>query len=372
MKKKVFSFILASLLLLVQLPTALAAAPTDPLALDNIYTEASNVINIAIQQGIVPGLSDGEISDLYLGESIPLYEVCSDNTLAEVSAIRYFPVLDQNNSVRGLFIASLRETDSTATLEYNSMLSEELTLHKLSSNHICFIFDQTDTYLFDGTECSLVLDGVLPHITRGTFSNSIAGLATLDRNAIVSAKRFDLATTSDPAVSGMLSVPIITQDNWSNGCWAACAVSVGEYVGASSEDITIDDVMAEYANGQDVAKTIYRIQDVLAGEYNEASRVTINSLKMTTIIDNIGTALNMGTPVVARVSYSGWTSGHFVVVCGFTSNTYPTTSYVSIMDPLSSSYRTLPTERVGNDSVVKYTTPTGTTEYGTDFYLTIS
>mgnify|MGYP000798345019 CR=1 FL=1 len=44
MKKKVFSFILASLLLLVQLPTALAAAPTDPLALDNIYTEASNVI----------------------------------------------------------------------------------------------------------------------------------------------------------------------------------------------------------------------------------------------------------------------------------------------------------------------------------------
>lgn len=65
MKKKVFSFILASLLLLVQLPTALAAAPTDPLALDNIYTEASNVINIAIQQGIVPGLSDGEISDLY-------------------------------------------------------------------------------------------------------------------------------------------------------------------------------------------------------------------------------------------------------------------------------------------------------------------
>ena len=40
MKKKVFSFILASLLLLVQLPTALAAAPTDPLALDNIYTEA--------------------------------------------------------------------------------------------------------------------------------------------------------------------------------------------------------------------------------------------------------------------------------------------------------------------------------------------
>lgn len=371
MKKKVFSLVLVSLLLLIQLPTALAASPSDPLALDNIRAEANNVINISIQQGIVPGIDAGQISDLYLGESIPLYEVCPDNTLAEVSAIRYFPVLDQSNNVRGLIIASLRGTDSTATLEYNSMLSDELTLHKSSSNRICFIFDQMDIYIFDGIDCSLVLDGTLPHASRGTFSNSITGLTELDRNAITAAEHFDLLATCDPSVSGMLGVPIVTQENWSNGCWAACAVSVGEYVGLSSDDITIDDVMNSYANGQNVTKTIYKIQEVLSAEYNVASSVTISSLKMTTVINNIGTALDMGTPVVARVSYSGWTRGHFVVVCGFTSNTYPTTGYVSIMDPLSSSYRILPTERVGNDSLVKYTEPSGTEEYGTDFYLTI-
>ena len=368
--KRVMSIFMAFLLALGCTMSAFAIS-ADPLVADSIYAEANKVINVALQQGIVPGQSDGQISELYLSESIPLYEVTNNNTIISTSNIKYFPVIDQNNKVRGIIIATLSGNNSHVSLEYNSMLSDELTAYKQAAESICFIFDRTDIYVYNGNECTLLLNGVLPDYSRGEFNNT-ASLPNLERNIISVQEKFDLLSVCDPAMSGMLSVPIITQENWSNGCWAACSVSAGEYCGSSPDDITIDDVMEEYAEGQNVAKTIFTIQSVLSNEYNVDSSIKINELMMATVIDNIGTSLNAGQPVVARVSYDWWISGHFVVVCGFTSNPYPATSYVTIMDPLSSSYRTLATERVDNDSRIKYKTPSGSTEYGTDFYLTIN
>lgn len=367
--KKILTAVLASLFILMQVPTTFAASNTDPLSLDSISSEANKLVSIALEQCIIPGQESGQINHLYLSNSIPLYEVNSDNTLIEMSTIKYYPLLDQNDIVRGLIVARLQTSNAAATLEYNTMFCTELTAYMKRSSSICFIFDQTGIYIFDGDEYTVVLQDSVPDMSRGIFYDAGVELSHLERNSIVAEAQCNSLSTHDPSVSGILSVPIIDQDDWSNGCWAASAVSMGQYAGSGT--LTIDDVMKSYADGKNVTKTILDIQNVLAKEFGVNTSLVFGKLMMTTVIDNIKVGINNGDPILARVAYSTVMSGHFIVVCGFTSNTAPGTSYITIMDPLSHAYRTLPTERNGIDSEFLYTKPNQTEKFEVNMYLTI-
>lgn len=366
--KKLFAVILG-LLMSLQIPMAFATSKQESMTRD-VFNEANNVINIALKQGVVPGQENGQFEDLFLTESIPLYEVNEDGVLCRVSTVAYYPLLDENNYVHGVVVAAA--TDESATkVEYNSMLCEELTPYALDSTDICFIFDKTNIYIFDGLECVNVLENNIPSDNRGYLEKDKVDFSLLERNEVTVDEQLKLASTNDPSVSGMLTVPIVTQDEWEHGCWAASTVSVGEYAGTSA-NLTVDDLMEEYAGGEDRSESIWTVQSVLADEYDLDSMVyVLSKLPLSVMAEQIGTSTNHGNPIIARVAYTALTNGHFIVVCGYESATEPRTSYATIMDPLSSSYRILPMKRSGNDSEIIYTTPSGDTEYGINFYLTL-
>lgn len=367
--KKLYSTILAILLILMQTSTAFAIPNTDPLALDSVCYEANNVVNAALQQHIVP--DQDQITALYLANSIPLYEVNSNNEVVEVDTIEYYPVLDQNGIARGMIVARLQDANSSAILEYNTMFCSELNMLMQNSSSICFIFDQTNIYIFDGTEYFSVLQDSIPDMSRGILNSANMESVQLRRSSIVAVEQCDLASTCDPSITGQLYVPLINQDNWKKGgCWAACAVSVGNYV--SSGNLTIDDVMQKYADGKDEPKLISTIQTVLDKEYGIKTYYKGGAVKLSTVIEQIKAGTNQGDPIIARVAYMWLLDGHFIVIRGFTYNPGFETNYVTIMDSLSHAYRTLSTIRSGDDSLIQYTTPTGSTVYSIDMYLLLN
>lgn len=372
--KKLSAIILATLMLFVQLPTAAATETHNALCFDSVYPEANIILNIAIQQGTVPDLDNGQISGLYMAESIPLYEIAANGTLTEVTDLKYYPVLDQNNIARGLIIASLLGTDTTATIEYNTLFADELSIYKQDNASICFVFDQTDIYVYNGNTCSAVLQNGLPDTTRGVLETDFASFDQLQRALITAKAQFNLIQPSDSSVagtSGSLDVDPIEQEPWDNGCWAASAICVGEYSCPYSVHRTMDDIMEEYANGNDVPKSFVTVQNVLATEYYLETSVYLRQLKLADIAANIGTGRNNGDPVLARVSYEGLQYGHFIVACGYTATADFSRAYVTIMDSLDSDIRVLPMKKQGTDFVVQYTTPTDTEVYYTDLFLTV-
>lgn len=372
--KKLSAIVFTTLMLLMQLPMAVAVENQSALSFDSAYSEANTVVNIAVQQGTVPGLDNGEISDLYMAESIPVYEVNASGALTEVTNLKYYPVLDQNNVARGLIIASLLDTDITATIEYNTLFADELSIYKQNNASICFVFDQTDIYVYDGNTCSAVLQNGLPDTSRGVLGTDLVGFDQLQRALITAKEPFNLIQVSDSSVagtSGSLDVDVIEQEPWENGCWAASAICVGEYSCPYSVDRTMDDIMEEYANGNDDPKSFITIQNVLATEYYLETSVYPQQLKLAAIAANIGTGSNNGDPVLARVDYDSFKEGHFIVACGYTATADSTRAYVTIMDSLHSTLRTIPMTKQGADFVVQYTTPRGTDVFFTNLYLTV-
>ena len=73
-----------------------------------------------------------------------------------MSDLKYYPVLDQDNVAQGMIIARLDSNDSVVKYEYNTMFCNEITILRESLSSICFIFDQNNTYIYDGKVTSLL------------------------------------------------------------------------------------------------------------------------------------------------------------------------------------------------------------------------
>ncbi len=372
MAKRMVGFTIAiTMCMSLYIPSAYATPNMADHQSSSIISEASNIIGVALNEGIVPGQADNEISGLYLAEDIPIYEVTSNNNLTAIDSMMYYPVVDQSNRVCGIIIARSEGTDGTYTLEYSPMFSDELNSYEQSSSEICFIFDQTNIFVYDGSTYSTILQDNIPDLSRGFLNSLDIETEQISLSAIEAHDPLYLSVTHDPSESGMLSVPIVEQAGWKNGCWAASSVSVGEYCGPS-RGLTVDDIMEKYADGEDKTEFFYTVRTILSNEYDIETNIhPFVTLTLTEIMENIGSGRNNGTPIVARTSYS-FNSGHIFVVCGYTAAPEPQTSYVTIMDPLADSYRILEMEKSGGDSEFKYHTPSGNTLHIIDDYLTIA
>lgn len=395
MKKKMLSLalVLACALSILQVPASATFSYEDPFSLAAIQAEATELIQIAFNQGVIPGQNNSNITSLYLCDSIPIYELQSDNILSEADDIKYYPIFDQNDVARGMIIARLQGNNETLTCEYNTFFCEELTTYKQNDAEVCFIFDQEDIIIYDGYQADTILhSAALKDDSRGVFNmdtasttqfanldssaTSTSQLAKLDRSTISPAMVLNpLSTTATTSsTSGSLSVPIITQSPWENGCWAASAVCAGRYLNPSVR-LTVTDVMKNYAGGQDVAKSYISVQDVLAYEYGyETNQHLLSSLTMRAVMNSIGVGTDNGDPIIARVSYSGLSSGHFIVVRGYiyTAGT-GTLDRATIMDSLyGSGFRILSVVGTGESMTFKYTPLSGTTLYDVGMYLTFT
>lgn len=155
---------------------------------------------------------------------------------------------------------------------------------------------------------------------------------------------------------------------------AACAVSVGSYL-KPSVHLTVTNIMNDYANGKDDAKSYNTIQDVLAYEYGcETTQHVFSTLNMGTVMDNIGVGTNKGNPIIARVSYKGLVEGHFIVVRGYvyTAGT-GTLDRATIMDPADDSgVRILTVTGTGRSMTFKYTPVTNSDPRDVGLYITIA
>ncbi len=380
MKRKMLALVVLCTLFMLQVPASAAVSSKDPFSIDAIQAEAIELINIAFHQGVVPGQNSSKITSLYLSDSIPIYELRADNTLVEIDNIKYYPIFDQAGVARGMIIARIQDDDTTVTCEYNTFFCEELTAYKQSDAEICFIFDQTEIIIYDGRQCETVMhSGAIQDDSRGVFNTETtrtAQVAELNRgvmsSAVVLNPSSEAATRSN--VSGAVNVPIIPQSPWNNGCWAACAVSVGSYLNPSVHH-TVTNIMNAYADGKDITKSYFTIQDVLAREYGyETNSHIFASLNMGNVMDSIGVGSDNGDPIIARVSYNGLLEGHFIVVRGYiyTAGT-GTLDRATIMDPLDESgIRILSVSGTGEAMTFKYTKVNGTQTYDVGLYLTIS
>ena len=106
-------------------------------------------------------------------------------------------------------------------------------------------------------------------------------------------------------------------------------------------------------------------------EFDVTTKCKYGTLLMTMAQNNIKEGTDRGNPILARVTYNGIKEGHFVVVCGFSHRPEPSTSYVTIMDPLSHAYRIIATKPDSGDSIVQYTDIYNVNTYNIDMYLTI-
>lgn len=380
MKRRILAIILACFFAASQTTGTLAVSPQNEFSDEFIQAEASSLVELALRQEIVPSQERFPIQSLYLADSIPIYEVTANQAIVEVSDMKYYPILDQDNVVRGMIIARMQNADNTVTCEYNTLFCDELTAYKQDSADICFIFDQTDIYIYNGTALSSVYQNkIMPDESRGIFttektrSNQVLNLNLKNINS-VSELDISYQMTARSYREGYLNVPRIAQTDWENGCWAASAVCVGNYL-SSTVTRTLDDIMTEYAGGEDVAKSILTVQEVLADEYEiETNQHLLSSPTMSTVLSNIGVGEDRGTPIIGRVSYDGLKSGHFIVIRGYMYNSDPASNNrVTIMDSLSAgSYRVLATSGAGETATIVYTSPSSGNAYDVGMYLTIS
>ena len=125
MKRKMLALVMAFVLLMLQVPVSANVSSEDPFPADVIQSEAIELVNIALDQGVVPGQDSSEITSLYLSDSIPIYELLADNTFTEADNIKYYGIFDQNDVARGLLIARIQGDDETLTCEYNTFFCED-------------------------------------------------------------------------------------------------------------------------------------------------------------------------------------------------------------------------------------------------------
>ena len=92
MKRKMLALVMAFVLLMLQVPVSANVSSEDPFPADVIQSEAIELVNIALDQGVVPGQDSSEITSLYLSDSIPIYELLADNTFTEADNIKYYGI----------------------------------------------------------------------------------------------------------------------------------------------------------------------------------------------------------------------------------------------------------------------------------------
>lgn len=154
--KKILAMAIAWLIMFTQVPAVFANSNSEPFSSESVYSGVCEVVSVAARQGIIPGQKDKRVDELFLANEIPLYEVNSSNDLVNVSDLKYYPVLDQDNVAQGMIIARLDSNDSVVKYEYNTMFCNEITILRESLSSICFIFDQNNTYIYDGKVTSLL------------------------------------------------------------------------------------------------------------------------------------------------------------------------------------------------------------------------
>lgn len=366
--KRILAIAFACLIMFTQVPAVFASSDSGPFSSECVYSGACEVVSVAARQGIIPGQKDNRVDTLFLADEIPLYEVNSDNDLVNVSTLKYYPVLNQDDVAQGMVIARLDSDDSIVKYEYNTMFCNEITISKESLSSICFIFDQFDTYIYNGNEYTVVFHDDIPDMNRGVLNTATRASNQLERAPVAANMQLELTSVADSSVTGILNVEEVCQlPDWENGCWAASAICAGQYLN-SSVDLTMADVMDKYADGEDIPKSYLTVRDIIRDEYGQTPAAHLTTLRFATVVEQIQEGEDNGKPIVGRVAYDRLKSGHFVVMCGFEEPPSPGNCYVTIMDPLSG-YRTFQTSGWEGRTDIYYYSINGNHAYSITIYL---
>ena len=126
-KNKCIATMLATVILVMQIPSIFALPNSHPLSLNQISSEANALINIALENGIVPDKESGQVTDLYLAGEIPIYEVDSSNDLVEINTIdgimnKYMGGKNKSESIYFTQNVLYEEFDVTTKCKYGTLL----------------------------------------------------------------------------------------------------------------------------------------------------------------------------------------------------------------------------------------------------------
>ncbi len=363
MKRQLFSTLLAAFLLASSF-TALgtnALAQESPLDEQAVLEEAEKFVSVMQSHPALFGLSAAYRGELYLGQPIPAYQTY-DTGLEEISAVKYYPVLDSTNSpIVILLISQDAQGDIHITSDVSLVQGMTKQNHLMLNTGLTFIFDDSQGYVKAGHVVTPILQiqsGAEEHRTPLTSSHLTAD--TLEQAELKAAYRLHTATPFAPSstrATGQyyIDLPCYKQ-LLKNSCWAACTRSVGEYytphnIWSEADIYDVCGIPYNDDNGGGLPDVSYALSQLYG--YGGNILPFHGSMKFSTV----GEYISAGRPLVGSVDASGSSDiGHAVAIRGY----YQDTDFgiFTFMDPATGTYRGT---NVTSDKQYYYTSPDGVT-----------
>ena len=172
------------------------------------------------------GFSSVNLSDIWIGNSIPTYSV-EDSTISKSDDLEYYPLLDTYGNLISMAIVK------TENDEYYAFLAPELaiTLNRFIKDvgqEFALIFDRIGAYFWDGTAYSFINSNDQKNgIDSRTLITDVPQVEF--EKIFVDSIEKESCLIISPVVgydnrSVYIDAPMVQQTS-SNGCWAACIAS---------------------------------------------------------------------------------------------------------------------------------------------------
>ena len=294
------------------------------------------------------GVDLDDNSEIYFSKP---YVIC--NALENQDAIYNFPLAADG---RIAMVLSVMDTEDGLMIQFGKDLADKL--NEISYIHTDYVFYEYEDTFYAESASSKIVIGYFPegsyNYTEEEEQNSriFSKLSYTEKRSVMAEKVADFVPCTEPEEKPMEEMKIggsltlhnpMGQYNY-NMCWAACVATVVNYKQKAS--LNPFEVCLKMAVPYDAGGTIFNIRDALNAYGVAYSKVRYDMLSWSEIKDNI----DNNHPIVAVLSNEHTSTGHSVVVFGYTAST----EFINFWDPQDGS--------TGDDDEVSYV------KAGSNFY----
>lgn len=334
--KRMFCLVLVLILVLLQVGSAMAFTGPSDISTEMIQTEilekAEQVLEYIEPSKELYGLHDVDFDSLRMGAQIYSYDVSGGTAVPTEN--QYYPLLDRQGNVIGLFIAY--EVDGMTCVDFVSQYAEEIDMVADTSN-VCLVYDGPNIFLKSENELTCLYQIVDQEPNDDSL---IWNLPELSMSEIKSAAAFNLDSNDgiDMCADGtggdvLLSVGKHTQLN-DYTCWASAIWSIGTYLN-KTVSMTPREVAIAYGGSEKswalMADSVSYLNLIYGTGYvYKNQNLTLAKVKA---------SIDANYPVAAGVTWTGnnvVTAGHEFVICGYSTES----TIYTMMDPATGKYRT--------------------------------
>ncbi len=265
------------------------------------------------------------LSNYSIGNNIEIYDVSVSNALNIRENYLFYPVYKDNQVVLTVYIYNNTAKISTIGVEQLNSIG--------TNNKVVIVSNESSAFLVSDSKAELIETDVEVDYLDQEVINLAEELMIQTSNE--SMEEHEL--TFSPQVQqlslnsqSILNFPIVAQNPYPNGCWAACIAAFCNYYKGPSYTATnvVQTCIGNISASSVPGKSIYQIKNYLSNIYSITTVVESQS----TAIANFKSRLNNGKAYIVGWAPASSTSGHVTVLYGYSENSNNTSNFY-IMDP---------------------------------------